>query len=425
MKKFFSLVAAVLFAGSMFAATESVDFTDQGYTNQQAVASYEGTAFSVTFDKGSNSNAPKYYTSGTALRCYGGNTITVSSNNADDLLKVTFTFGSGEGTNAITSDVGDYENGVWTGAAKTVVFTIGGTSGHRRLAGLEVETGSSSVPAITAKNIDFGNQIISTEEDEFVLDTTLEVSGTNLSSAILAAGSEHVTVNGTLTAEGGTLNLHIVAAAGDFSEVITLTSGETVKEVTVSGKVTQVVVAPGIPAEMTANGDTKSYEASVNGVAGVKAGTSSADGSFTVTVPAGAIKLNFFAVAWNNAAGDIAISAPEGVTLSIEAVEVEKLDLLADAGISGSSNDYILQNLDPADCLFSIDLDGVEAATDITFASGTARRFVIWGAAYELPDPTAIDNTNAELNAVKVLRDGQLLIIKGEKTYNAQGVVVK
>lgn len=420
MKKFFSLVAAVLFAGSMFAATESVDFTDQGYTNQQAVASYEGTAFSVTFDKGSNSNAPKYFTNGTALRCYGGNTITVSSNSADDLLKVTFTFGSGDGANAITSDVGDYENGVWTGAAKTVVFTIGGTSGHRRLAGLEVETGSSSVPAITAKNIDFGNQIISTEEDEFVLDTTLEVSGTNLSSAILAAGSEHVTVNGTLTAEGGTLNLHIVAAAGDFSEVITLTSGETVKEVTVSGKVTQVVVAPGIPAEMTANGDTKSYDASVNGVAGVKAGTGTVDGSFTVTVPAGAIKLNFFAVAWNNAAGDIAISAPEGVTLS-----AEELTLQADAGISGSSNDYILQNLEPADCLFSIELEGVEAATDITFASGTARRFVIWGAAYELPDPTAIDNTNAELNAVKVLRDGQLLIIKGEKTYNAQGVVVK
>ena len=38
---------------------------------------------------------------------------------------------------------------------------------------------------------------------------------------------------------------------------------------------------------------------------------------------------------------------------------------------------------------------------------------------------TGIDNTAVEVKAVKVLRDGQLLIIKGEKTFNAQGQLVK
>jgi hypothetical protein len=36
---------------------------------------------------------------------------------------------------------------------------------------------------------------------------------------------------------------------------------------------------------------------------------------------------------------------------------------------------------------------------------------------------TTIDNTNAEATAVKVLRDGQLLIIKGDKTYNVVGQI--
>lgn len=40
-------------------------------------------------------------------------------------------------------------------------------------------------------------------------------------------------------------------------------------------------------------------------------------------------------------------------------------------------------------------------------------------------DPTAIDNTNEEVKAVKIIRDGQLFIQKNGVLYNAQGAVVK
>ena len=40
-------------------------------------------------------------------------------------------------------------------------------------------------------------------------------------------------------------------------------------------------------------------------------------------------------------------------------------------------------------------------------------------------DPTAIDNTNDEVKAVKIIRDGQLFIQKKGVLYNAQGAVVK
>ncbi|MEE0950743.1 MAG: InlB B-repeat-containing protein [Paludibacteraceae bacterium] len=117
---------------------ENVVFSAQGYTNQQEVSSYDGTNFSVAFDKGSNSNTPKYYTSGTAIRIYGGGYFTVSSETT--ITKIVLGFGSSDGSNAITTDVNTYSNGTWTGSANSVKFTIGGSSGNRRLSSLTVTT---------------------------------------------------------------------------------------------------------------------------------------------------------------------------------------------------------------------------------------------------------------------------------------------
>ena len=136
MRKLFSLLTAILFAGSMMAGVESVDFSAQGYENQQAVESYTGTNFTVTFDKGTNSNAPKYYTSGTAIRCYGANTFTVASEST--ISQIVLTYGASDGTNEITAAPGTFATDTWTGSANSVVFTIGGTSGNRRIKAIEV-----------------------------------------------------------------------------------------------------------------------------------------------------------------------------------------------------------------------------------------------------------------------------------------------
>lgn len=124
------------------ASTESVDFSAQGYSNQQAISSYNGTNFTVTFDKGSNSNAPKYYTSGTAIRCYGGNTFTVTS--SSDISEIALTFGTGGDSNTISTDVGTYAEPVWSGTAQSITFTIGGSSGNRRIKAIDVTFGGGS-----------------------------------------------------------------------------------------------------------------------------------------------------------------------------------------------------------------------------------------------------------------------------------------
>ena len=90
---------------------------------------------SVTFAKAGGSNEPKYYDSGSAIRCYAKNTISVS---APKVSSIEFTFGSGDGSNEINVNVGTFSDKVWTGNADEVVFTIGGSSGHRRIAGMKV-----------------------------------------------------------------------------------------------------------------------------------------------------------------------------------------------------------------------------------------------------------------------------------------------
>lgn len=46
-------------------------------------------------------------------------------------------------------------------------------------------------------------------------------------------------------------------------------------------------------------------------------------------------------------------------------------------------------------------------------------------AIFQVKSQTAIDNTQSEVKAIKILRDGQLLIIRDGKVYNAQGIKVK
>ena len=52
---------------------------DQGYTNAQAIESVDfDDNVSGIFEKGTNNNPPKYYTTGAAIRCYGGNYFTIN-----------------------------------------------------------------------------------------------------------------------------------------------------------------------------------------------------------------------------------------------------------------------------------------------------------------------------------------------------------
>ncbi len=194
---FFLLATAM---AQMQAETKTVKWTAStaGYDNQAEVKTVNvDDEISITFGKGTNnSNVPKYYTTGEAVRAYGGNTIAVASNLAKKITKVTFTFASGEGTNAITASDGTFNSPTWTGSNADVTFTIGGTTGHRRIAAVEVtyEDGGVTPPTPTTYSVTVANNI---------------TGGTVTASATTAKENDEITLTATPASgyEFGTWNV--------------------------------------------------------------------------------------------------------------------------------------------------------------------------------------------------------------------------
>ena len=151
------------------AVTETIVASEAGIANGIEVETLKFGNVTATFDKGSNSNATKYYSSGTAFRAYGGNTITFTGDAGVTINSVVFTFGTNDGSNEITVDCGTYSDGTWTGASNEVVFAIGGTSGNRRLAKIAV-----------TYSVEEGVVVIATPsiagEATFVGSTTVEIT---------------------------------------------------------------------------------------------------------------------------------------------------------------------------------------------------------------------------------------------------------
>ncbi|MBP5659611.1 MAG: endonuclease [Paludibacteraceae bacterium] len=121
--------------------SETITFKDQGYSNGAAVTELKQGDVTITFGKGTaGSNVPKYYNTGEAVRCYPGNTMTVE---AENMTAIELTFGSGDSNNTISVSPGTFNGSKWTGNANKVVFSIGGSSNHRRIAAVKTTLNGS------------------------------------------------------------------------------------------------------------------------------------------------------------------------------------------------------------------------------------------------------------------------------------------
>ena len=144
MKKLFSILAAVLFAGSMMA----VDFT----LSNAGTVTKDGVT--VVFDKGTGQSAPAWYDKG--LRLYAKNTVTISSESTITAISFNWEKQGSKDFNTVTASTGNYSHpseagvGSWTGEANSVVFTLGAT-GQLQLNTFSVtlgEGGGGETPAV-------------------------------------------------------------------------------------------------------------------------------------------------------------------------------------------------------------------------------------------------------------------------------------
>ncbi len=143
MRKLLSLVAAVLFAGSMMA--ETVTLTMEDY----AATEFTASGISVTTAKNDGTTAPVYNATGKDLRVYAKGSITLSAE--QNITGISFEI-STQGKKRLaplTASVGKIDvagdpgfTAVWAGSAKEVTITVGekaeyGTDGNTKAGQLD------------------------------------------------------------------------------------------------------------------------------------------------------------------------------------------------------------------------------------------------------------------------------------------------
>ena len=107
---------------------------EQGYENTQDVETIDFDDYlkGVLSIGGNTTNNPKYYSSGTALRLYAANTLTLTGR---QIKSVEFTLTGSEKQMRLQADCGDYAadgtTGTWTGLADTIVFSVPDGSGNQ------------------------------------------------------------------------------------------------------------------------------------------------------------------------------------------------------------------------------------------------------------------------------------------------------
>lgn len=143
MKKFLSLMMMTLLCVTAWAGTVTIDLTAQGYANAADVTTLTQDGVTLTFAKGTNNqNAPKYYNSGTSVRMYTGNTLTIAAEENITAISIT-----ANGNN--TFDNGSFNTGTkgndnlsWTGSSNEVVYTV--STGQTHIKTITVTTGDSN-----------------------------------------------------------------------------------------------------------------------------------------------------------------------------------------------------------------------------------------------------------------------------------------
>ena len=248
-------------------------------------------------------------------------------------------------------------------------------------------------PIIEADDVDFGNIFATGKTQELV------VKGHNLTEAIAYTMSENAafTAEGTLTAEGGTITITFIGTTnGDYTATLTLTSGSVTSSVAVSASLLS----------LTGEG-TKANPFTVEDVMAINSSLGTTEKYWVIGYIVGAINNSMdqlqtkdFTVNSNLALGGAAeattyipVALPSGDVRAALNLKDNSANLGKQVKVYGTLEKYF-------------NVAGVKNVTD-----------------YELQkDPTAIDNAAVAEKAVKMIENGQLVIIREGVKYNAQGV---
>lgn len=208
---------------------------------------------------------------------------------------------------------------------------------------------------------------------------------------------------------------------GEQTVTVSYTEGEVTKETTytitlVENPVKDLSGVYTSNVTLTAEGGTAASVDTciIGGVkyAAVKAGRSKnpTDGAVVLTLPKGTIRLHYHAIAWNE--------KPLTITVTVGAMEPVEQALKADAGLQATSP-YTIAD-DQTGNYYVIEL-GEPLAEETTVKFEGASRFAIFGVNVEIEGATAIENSEVEVKATKIVRNGQVIIVREGVEYDMMG----
>ena len=469
MKKFFSLFAAVLFAGSMM-ATEAIMQYTAGVTtnmvgngeNNATTVGLDADLFTVIADKGANQNLPGL-NKNNDIRLYAdkntgnGNIITVSIaegtiNSIVLDIKQNATFVVKAGETAVTEVDGAY---AISATSFSIQNTTTGATTQLQLNKITITYESGEVPPtpsvatpVISGDVEFTDSVIvtitcSTPEADIYYTT----DGTTDPKCDCAAAPEYthqIVLKETTT---------IMAAAytgNDWSAVATKTFTKKEAPVAISclevyqkAKNDAVLLNP-VTVTYSNGANVWVMDGSASMLIYLPSGfTNNFNAGDVLTGVAGVVDIyqNVVYEVKPDAAQAAAIVATPGEAPApsqaavIEASDVNKYVILPGFSIEGAftadaktslpavlgENTVTIYNNFKFAYTFeagkTYDITGVVSAY-----KGNPQVYFI--SAVEV-DPTAIDNTNIDAKAVKFFENGQLIIIKNGVRYNAQGAVVR
>ncbi|MCR5334590.1 MAG: DUF4465 domain-containing protein [Bacteroidaceae bacterium] len=237
MKKILLFLFAAVISIAASADEITFDFSAQGYTNAQDFNSQTvdlGSGISVTFSKGTGSTTPKYYDTGTAMRLYGGNTATFTSNYTITSIVATYSAAGNVGT--IEADCGNYSlsgtTGTWTGSSTSIELKNMASSGHARLQKVVItysagET-TAAKPSLTKGGV-FTTKpyaiTITNNESGATVYYTMDGTDPTTESASFTGESKQVEINETTTVKAmaviaGKENSSVASATYTYEESI-------------------------------------------------------------------------------------------------------------------------------------------------------------------------------------------------------------
>jgi len=187
----------------------------------------------LSFSFGDGENDGKYYSTGSAIRVYGGGHMTVE-HSSKTFSSISLSFGSGEGSNTITTNVGSYSSNTWTGSSSSVTFNIGGTSGHRRISSVAITYEATGNPTITVN---------STFEVYKDIAKAFTITYSNLTDniSVTQSGTGSVSMS---TTEGGTHTASLTLSKNTASPQTFYVKGTAVGELTLTFSSTGVSPSP-------------------------------------------------------------------------------------------------------------------------------------------------------------------------------------